>query len=806
MSELLTAAWQDLRYAVRVLRKSPGFALVAILSLALGIGANSAVFSLIYAVLLRPLPYPDAGRLLRVGHGGDYHAVTIPEYEFWKEHASSFVAAAGYRGGGDQNLAVGAHQEWITTLTVTADFLRTLGVVPALGREFDTGETHDGGPRAILLSDGLWRRALQSDPRALGRQITLDGTGYVVVGVLPAGFWFPQAADALVPLRPSGSLTDRGTNTQMIARLKPGVGLRQAEAEMPALTESLRRAFPGQYSDRYQGLTVASCRDWLVGDIRMNLLLLFGAVGLLLLIACSNLASLLLARFTIRQKELALRLALGSSRGRLLRQFLIENALLTMTGGVAGLILARILLDVLVALIPFDLPASAPARLDAPVLGFALAIAVVTGMAFSLVPILSAARLDLHETLKTGGRSGGTGSRQRTRSILVVSEVALSVTLLVSAGLLIQSLYRLHQERLGFTARGLTTFDTPFDREHRRNAGDQWRYVSTLLERFQTLHGVTAVAAINVLPLTGYGNLPTQREGHPENSIGGMEVRVITAGYFAVMGIPMRRGRVFLAGDTASSPPVILVNETLARRWWPGDANPLGDRVVIGRYKDKDFGTPTPREVVGIAADTKTASLTEEPSPTVYIPAAQMTDAMSGASWVLRTGASTGLAADVRRTIAEIDSRQRVSRIRSIEEVIAANTATSRFDAWLFAFLAVLALALTAIGIYGLLSFSVARRSHEIGTRMALGASRAAVLKLVLKQGIALIATGLIVGLAAAFAVTRWLATLLFGVRPTDPVSFIGVSTLLLGVGLLASYFPARRATLVDPGVALREE
>jgi predicted permease len=794
---LIETIWQDLRYAVRVLRKSPGFTLIAVLSLALGIGANTAVFSVVNAVLLRSLPYPAPDQLVLIGRHGAQFSVSIPEYEFSKEHASSFVAVAGHRGAGDGNLRTRAGYEWIKTMTVTADFFRVLGVSPALGREFNAEETRSGGPQAIILSDALWRRAFDADPDAVGRAVKLNDTSYTVVGIAPGRFWFPQAVDAFVPLRPTGSVGDMGMNTEVIARLRPGISLRQAGTEMGTLTEGLRQTLTRFVPSGYRGLTVTSYQDSLVGDVRRNLVLLFGVVALLLLIACSNLASLMLARLAARQKEIAVRLALGSSQGRLLRQFFVENALLGAAGSVAGLLGAYWLLDGLVALIPFHLPASAPIRMDLPVLAFTLAVGLGTVLGFSLTPLLTSTRLDIHDTLKSAGRLIGP-TRQRSRSFLVVSEVALSVTLLVSAALLIQSLYRMQQERLGFAPQGLTTFWT-------RPAPGQFE--ARLLERLQAAPGVRSVAAINVLPLTGQNNFPAEREGHPEASFGAMEIRLVTPAYFETMGIRIAGGRSFSERDTAATPPVILVNEALVRRWWP-QGKPLGDRIVIGRYQGKDLpGVKAfPREVVGIVADTKTVNLKAPPRATVYLPAAQEPSMASGMAWVVRGALSAGLAEQLRQAAAEVDPRQRLERIRTMDQVVAATTGDSRFYAWLFGIFAALALALTAIGVYGLLSFSVARRTNEFGIRMALGASRAEVLHLILQQGATLTAIGLAVGLAGALALTRYLSSLLFVVRPTDPVSFLAVSGLLLGVGLLASYVPARRATQVDPMVALRCE
>ena len=796
--------WRDLRYAFRLLRKNPGFTLTAVASLALGIGANTAIFSIVHAVLLRALPYPQPGQLMHVG-GKDRPDLTIPEYQFWKEHALAFASAAGLRGVGEQTLTAGEKQESIGVMTVTAGFFRTLGVPLALGRDFNGSETQPNGPQAVILSDSLWRRSFHADLQVLGRVVRLGDGSYTVTGVSARGFWFVESADAFVPLRPAGNLGDKGYNTEMIARLKPGVSLRQAQAEMATLTGDYGRA---SADGHYIGLTVIPYREWVVGDVQTKLLLLFGAAGLLLLIACSNLASLLLARLAARQKEIAVRLALGGGSGRLLRQFFTENMLLGVAGGAAGLLGARWLLGGLVAVIPFQLPASAPIQLVLPVLGFTLAVALGTGLVFSLAPFFSSSRLDVHETLKASGRSTGTGGvSQGTRNLLVVSEVALSVTLLVAAALTIQSLYRMHRERLGFAPQGLITFGTPPAPQRRRNPTALWNFEAALLERLRAVPGVRNVAAINVLPLTSQNNFPAQREGHPELSIGGMEIRLVTPGYFEAMGIPVLRGRPFNSRDTGAALPVILVNETVARAWWP-QGNPVGDRVVPCRFQGKDLNgcKESPREVVGVAGDTKTVELTAPPRPTIYLPAAQASWYDGGMNWVVRGNLSPAFAQQLRRAVAEMDPNQRVNRVRTIQEILSSTTADSRFDAWLFGAFAAVALALTAIGIYGLLSFTVARRTNEFGTRMALGASRGDVLRLVLKQGVTLTAVGLVAGLGGALFLGRSLSSLLFGVRATDPFSFAAVSVVLLGVGVLASYIPARRATKTDPMVALRYE
>jgi putative ABC transport system permease protein len=803
---------QDIGYSVRVLRRSPLFTVIATVSLALGIGVNAVVFSVVNAVLVRPLPYPQPDRIVRIGGFGPQEAASVPEYDFWKAHSQSFGSMAAYRGISERRVALGSGQEFVKTLAVSMDFLRVLGVNAAQGREFIAEETRPGAPRAIVISDAVWRRFFAADPAVLGRAITLDDTAFTVVGILPGTYWFPEKADALIPLRPTGEMADMGRNTQVIGRLKTGVSLEQARAEMATLSDQFKRAFPGLATGKYRGLTAESFHDSLVGDVRVKLLLLFGATGLLLLIACSNLLSLFLTRLTARRKEIAVRLALGASAGQLLRQLLIENLLLATAGSAAGLFGTAILLKGLLALIPFHLPSSAPIGLDPTVLGFAVATAFSTAILFTIVPAISTARLHVQEALKSVGRTAGIGQTpRRTRNLLVVVEVALSATLLTTAGLLIQSLYRMQQVKLGFSPHGVVTFQTPLAADRHGNADDLARFVGTMSARLQRVPGATRVAAINVLPLGGRSNLPAQREGHPENSIGGMEIRLVTPEYFSTLQIALRQGRLFDENDRRQAPPSALINEALARKWWPR-GNALGDRVVIGRFQGKDYPEikDSPREVIGIVADTKTTNLKDNALPTVYVCILQASDVLAEVtydlSWVVSVNNIATAANDVRRGVAELDPHQRVRQVRTMDDIVSSITASSRFNAWLFGIFAGVALALAATGVYGLVSFSVAQRKHEFGTRMVLGAGRGHVMRLVLAQGLFLAFCGVAIGMGGALLATRALTAMLFGIRPTDPLSFVAVAVALIVVALGASFVPAHAATRIEPMDAIRYE
>ena len=807
---------QDLRYGARMLAKNPTFATVAVITLALGIGANTAIFSVVNAVLLRPLPYPRSDAIVEIKGvwkgGGLADSLTVPEFEFYRDHASAFAAIAGYRSGPDLSLKRGGVSEWISSLRVTDGFFKVLGVAPALGRAVLRDETRPGSAPSVMLSDSLWRKAFGSDPAVIGRQVVMGDASFTVVGVMPPDFTFvEQPVDVFVPLQLGSGIEDTGMNTGVISRLRPATSLAQGQANMNVVFEQLRQA--GSAQSGQAGARLLSYQTALAGDLRPSLLLLFGAVGLLLLIACANVASLIMARANARQREISIRLALGAERGRLLQQFLAESLLIALMGGTAGLVAAVSALKVLVSSIPWDLPPTTHIGLDGTVLAFASLVALGTSLAFGFTCYWQTSRLDPNTALKEGSTQGGRSTaRSRGRSALVIGEVALSLMLLVGAGLLIESLYRLHQQRLGFDPQHVYTMNTPFAPAARATANQVWIFEQQVLERLKAVPGVTSAAVVSLPPLTCCGNLPTQHEGHPEHghSIGGMEYRAISPEYFQTMHIPILQGRNFQETDTASSTPVVMVGETVANAWWKGK-NPIGDRLVVGEYEGRQFSEvlEPPREVIGVVGDVKNISVDESEPTTIYVPASQVFRPPSSTAWVVRAGgagSNLALGEQLRKAVTAVNPDQRVLGLQSMSDVVAHAVAHPTFDVLLMGIFAALALTLTSVGIYGVVSFHLARRTQEIGIRIALGAQRSNVLLMVVGQGAFLAAVGIGIGLAGALALSRFLSSLLYGVEPTDSPTFIAVSLILAAVALLASYIPARRVTKVDPMVALRYE
>jgi putative ABC transport system permease protein len=807
----MNALVHDVRYGLRMLAKNPGFTAVAVLTLALGMGANTAIFSVLNGVLLHPLPYPRPNEIVQVNlawkGGGLNDWLTAPEFEFYRDHASAFEAVAGFRGGGEVAIKRGETTEWIRSLRVTDDFFPVLGVRPAIGRGILLDETRPGAAQVAILSDSLWRKAFGADPAVIGRPLEMDDVAYTVVGVMPPGFTFvEQPADIFIPLQLGRSIEDTGMNTRVIARLKPGTSLAQAQANIDVVFEQYRAQGSAQSGQR--GIQLESYQKYLAGDLGTSLLVLFGAVGFLLLIACANVASLIMARTSSRQREISIRLALGAERWQLLQQFLSESLLIALIGGAAGLLAASWALKGLVSSIPWNIPSTTHVELDAHVLAFTFLLAVGTSVVFGLASYWQSSRLDLNASLKEGGTRAGSGTaRNRLRSALVVGEAALSLMLLVGAGLLIETLYYLHQEKLGFDPRNVYTMATPFAPAAKLTAPQIWTFEQEVLRRIKGVPGVASAAVVNKLPLTGPNNLPTEHEGHPEHSIGGMEYRAVSPQYFQTMRIPILEGRNFQDTDTASSTPVAIVSETVARAWWKGES-PIGDRIVVGEYGGRQFPEilEAPREVVGVVTDVKNLAVYEAQPTTVYVPASQLSRPLSSTAWVVRANGNVALAAALRGAVAAVNPDQRVLNLQTMSDIVASSVARPTFNALLMGMFATLAILLTSVGIYGVLSFHVARRTQEIGIRIALGARRANVLGMVVAEGVVLVMAGIGIGLGGALALTHFLSSLLFGVEPRDPLTFAAVSLLLIVVALLAAYIPARRAAKVDPIVALRYE
>jgi predicted permease len=801
---------QDLRYGARMLARKPGFTLVAVLTLALGIGANTAVFSVVNAVLLRPLPYPDAERLLVVGQqfkSGPLGAGE-PKFLFWREQSQSFEALACYSsyGGADGNLAGGNEAEFARGLRVSEEFFRALGVYPALGRAFTKEEDTPGGERVAILCDGLWQRRFGADPALIGQTVTLNDKPVMVVGIMPPQFRSGFDADLLMPMqaRPDANYDPNAT---VVGRLKPGVTLEQAQVELKVIAEKYRAAFPRHMQDG-EGIGARPYQEELFTEgVGQYLWILLGAVSFLLLIACANVANLQLTRAAARRREIAVRLALGAGGGRIVRQLLTEGLLLAFAGGAAGLLLAVWGTELLIAMSPEGLlPRVAEVVVDWRVLAFTFVAAVATGLLFGLAPAWQARKVDVNTALKENAGKGGT-ARGWLRGTLVVAEVALSVVLLVGAGLLVRTFANLMSVEPGFDPSNVLTFQIALNGDRYDTTDEAAAFYRDALERISRLPGVEAAAVINKLPLDWQFNMPVVFQDQPDK-LQSVQMRMISPDYFRVMEIAVRQGRAFTDADNRAAPPAAIVNEAFVKRFFDGQS-PFTRQLSVGR------GTGDPlRQIVGVVSDVKQQGLDHPAPPIVYVPIPQMPDKLmavvrtfTSAHFTVRaTAAVPGLSATVKREIAALDATLALSHIYSMEEITSRSIASQRFNMLLFGLFAALGMLLAAVGIYGVVSYSVEQRTNEIGLRIALGAQTLDVIHLILRQGLGLTLFGVALGVGGAIALTRLMSSLLFGVSATDPPTFALIAVLIGSVALLACYVPARRAARVDPMVALRDE
>jgi predicted permease len=806
---------QDFRNGFRQFRRTPGFAVVAVLSLGLGIGANTAIFSVVYAVLLRPLPYANPDRLVSVfeqklPEGVTMAGSTYPDFDEWRQHNQVFSAVAG-QAAHDLTLTGRGDPSIVETVVATSELFTVLGVKPLAGRTFLTADGEKGAAAVVILSESLWRSRLGADPAIIGSSITLDNRPFTVVGIMPASFrsppltrnqdvWIPLVDDPLF----SGWMTRRVQHwVPAIARLKPGVSLAQAQAEMDAIAARQARDFPA--GDSGWTLRVVPLQQEVVGNARSALLVVLGAVGLVLLIACANVAHLLLARATARVKEVAMRIALGASRARIVRQLLTESAALGLAGGAAGVGIAYWGVRSLRALLPPGLPQTHPIRVDGGVLAFALLLSLAASFVFGLAPALFAARSDLQASLKDGSRSGEGGGRRRARGLLATAEIALAMILLTAAGLLLRSFVMLTSVSPGFEFRQVMKAEVSLP-QFQYSTPQQWtEFSNELLRRIQAEPGLhdSAVAAPLPLDRQGEATLPfdiVSSLALPPGAARTADYAAVSPEYLRVMGIPLRRGRTFDEHDTPSAPRVALISETLAHRYFPNQ-DPIGRELVFGFPPHQDVR----REIVGIVGDVRDVALSEDPGPMMYVPFAQ--SPFWGGEVVVRSAMSpASVAASIRREVHNIDSNLPVTDVEPVSALVDASVAQPRFRTWLFGLFGVLALVLAAAGIFGVISYSVSCRTREIGIRVALGAGRSQVQRLILGESAKLVALGLAIGIPAALALGRYLANFLFGVHPADPLTFVGVAVLLSLVALAASYVPTRRALRVDPNQALRCE
>jgi len=803
---------QDVRYAFRLLAKSPGFTAIAILTLALGIGANTAIFSVVNGVLLRPLPFRDPSQLVLIAEKSSFPVISTSyeNYLDWRDQSHSFESMEATRGGAITLTGAG-DPERLNVRMVTAGLFSMLGINARVGRTFLPEEDRAGGTPVALLSYGLWQRRFGGSQEIIGKAINLDAQPYTVVGILPSGFQILQPADIFLPFMPWAKTLpdDRNWHPGIIplARLKSGVSREQARVDMVGITKRLEQ----QYPDYNTGTSadVVGLQDQIVQNSRPALLLLLGAVSFVLLISCVNVANLLLARAASRGREVAIRTALGAGRARVIRQLLTESVLLSLAGGLLGVLMASAALGPLLKLAAGSVPQGAPIGLDPWVLAFTAGVSLLTGLLFGIVPAMRTAKLDLREALNEGSRGSTAGPGQhRLRGVLVAMEIALAMLLLVGSGLLLRSFSRLQEVPPGFQPDHLLVADIPLSQTAYAKPENRYQFFDRLVERARTLPGVRSAAAASFLPVSGGGSVIhfniTGRPPKSPHEFVAAGYRTITPNYLETLGVPLLQGRLFTHADNEKSPAVVAINATMAHTFFPNE-NPLGKRLQLGALPDQQVPT---MEIVGVVGDVR-PGLGIDPQAEMYLPyrQADLVLPVFQLSVVMRTaGDPTLQTSALRSALAEIDPNQPLVRVRTMEENMATTVAQPRFRAWLIGIFAALALVLAAVGVYGVMSYTVTQRTSEIGVRVTMGAQPQDVFRIIVGEGLRLALIGVGVGLVTALALTRLLRSFLFGISAYDPLTFVGVSLLLTFVAVAASFFPARRATLVDPLVALRYE
>jgi putative ABC transport system permease protein len=798
----------DIRYASRMLIRRPTFTVIAVVTLALGIGANTAIFSVVNAVLLNPLPYeqPSELFLLWLQHPSTnqfQQPVSFPDFTDWQSQSQSFERVVGTRTV-SVNLTDGDEPERVNGARVSADFLSTFRISPLAGRDFLDSENRPGGAPVAMLGYTLWQQRYGGDASLVGRTVSIDSTSYTIVGVLPKGFCYPtRDTQIYVPLIQGKNETARGSRfLRVTARLRPGVSIREAQAEMDTIAARIAEQNPD--SNAEAGVQVIPLHEEVVGQIRPALMILFGAAACVLLIACANVANLLLARASARRAELAVRTALGASRSRLIRQLLTESVLLSFVGGLLGLLIALWGVPTLTSISASSIPRVEEVSVSFKALMFTLLISIATGVLFGIAPALQSSTRGLSENLKEG-RRGATGgaTQQRILNLLVAAEVALAVVLLAGAGLMVRSFVSISGVSSGFNPKGVLTIGIGLTQPVYADIQQQSRFYERLADKVSAIPGVESTAGINRVPLLGFNastsftfqHKPVQQGNEPT-----ADCRVATPNYFKAIGIPLLQGREFTERDTKDAPFVAVINRAMAEQFLPGE-DPIGKRIQI--YPNP----PLWREVVGVCGDVKLLGLDATTNPAIYVPATQnpYSGAMRSSFLVVRTTADpNGVVAAIRGVMKTVDPGVPVAQVRMLEDIVSDSVAPQRLNMWLLVSFACLAALLAAVGIYGVMAYSVSQRTHEIGVRMALGAGSRDMLYMVLFDGAKVTAAGMAAGLAAAFALTRVMSTLLYKVSAADPITYAGISVLIVGVSLLASYIPARKASRVDPMVALR--